>query len=80
MSTTFDDDLLQLELAERELPRCRLCGEHTVADGRQDGSVWLECSSLGNRKPVLARLLGVDLAGGHTRRMVIPSAARRSAA
>jgi hypothetical protein len=81
MNTTFfDDDLVRLELAEREFPRCRLCGEHTVPDGREDGSVWLACSSLADRKPVLARLFGIDFAGGHTHRLVIPAPAQRSAA
>jgi hypothetical protein len=81
MNTIFlDDDLLQLELAEREFPRCRLCGKHTVPDGRADGSVWLACSSLADREPVLARLFGIDVFGGHTRRLVIPGQTRGSAA
>jgi hypothetical protein len=67
---------LQLELAEREFPRCDRCGEHTVPNGRQDGSVWLECVSLGTHTPALTRLLGVDFTGGHTRRLVLPAPAR----
>jgi hypothetical protein len=77
-TTSFDDELVQLELAERECPRCHRCGEHTIASGRHDGSLWLECVSLGNRKPALARLLGLDFTGGHTRRLVIPAPTAQS--
>jgi hypothetical protein len=75
-TTSFEDELLQLELAEREFPRCHRCGEHTIVAACQEGSLWLGCASLGNHKSALARLLGVDLTGGHTRRLIVPARAQ----
>ena len=40
-----------------------------------DRSVWLECSTLGEHRSALRRLLALDLAADHTRRLVVDLAA-----
>jgi hypothetical protein len=72
--------LEQVELAERDIPVCGVCGERTVPVAHDDGTVWLECASAGERKPALRRLLSLDLTGGHTRRLILDPRAGRSAA
>ena len=72
--------LEQLEGAERETPVCRLCGERTAPIAHDDGSVWLECTSLAETKPVLRRVLSLEFLLGHTRRLIVePWPARRAA-
>jgi hypothetical protein len=61
--------LERLEHEERETPFCG-CGASTVPVAR-DGVLWLECSSLTPRKPLLRRLLTLDLELGHTRRSIV---------
>ena len=81
-STEQDKALTALEFAERETPVCSFCGELTAPVAHADGSVWLECPSVSATasKPTLRRLLGLDLVGGHTRRLVVAAAATRRAA
>ena len=67
--------LEQLEGAERETPVCRVCGERTAPVAHDDGSVWLECTSLAEPKPRPApRALAGVPGGAH------PPAHRRAAA
>lgn len=65
--------LERVELEERELPFCS-CGAQTVPVAR-DGVLWLECSSLTPRKPLLTRLLTLRFEVGHTRRPIMADAA-----
>ena len=65
--------LASIEAAQHDTPFCA-CGAPAVLVGR-DRSVWLECSSLGQHRSALRRLLALDLAVGHTRRLVVDLAA-----
>ena len=72
--------LEQLERAERDTPTCRACGERTVPVAHDDGSVWLECAALGQRKPALRRLLSLEFIVGHTRQLILePETPQRAA-
>ncbi len=72
--------LEQLEGAERETPVCRVCGERTAPVAHDDGTVWLECTSLAEPKPALRRVLSLEFLVGHTRRLIVePQPARRAA-
>jgi hypothetical protein len=64
--------LERLEREERETPFCG-CGTATMAVAR-DGVLWLECSSLTPRKPLIRRLLTLDLEIGHTRHPIVADA------
>ena len=75
-----DQALTALEFAERETPVCHLCGQVTAPVAHADGSVWLECPSATASKAGLRRLFSLDFVGGHTRRLVVESAATRRAA
>jgi hypothetical protein len=70
----------QLEEAERERPVCRLCGARTAPVAHEDGSVWLECTTLSEPKPVLRRVLSLEFLLGHTRRLVVEATPSRQAA
>ena len=63
-----------LERAEREVPHCPTCGLPNVPVAHDDGTVWLECVSLGEPKSVLRRVVTLDLAP-HTRQLVVPAEA-----
>ena len=54
-----------IERAERETPTCVQCHEPTIVEARGDG-MWLVCSSLGEPKSVLRRLITFDPAAWHT--------------
>jgi hypothetical protein len=56
-----------IEQALREKPLC-VCGAPTVVAARADG-VWLACASL--NEPALRRLLGLQLAFGHTNNRLV---------
>jgi hypothetical protein len=65
-----DDLTLELlESAERDVRLCPACGEPTMLNARDDGSIWLECSTLAQRQGPLRRLL--TSAVPHYRREVI---------
>jgi hypothetical protein len=64
-----DPTLELLESAERDVRLCPACGEPTMLNARPDGSIWLECSTLGQRQGPLRRLL--DGVVPHFRRQVI---------
>ena len=65
--------LASIEAAQHDTPFCA-CGAPAVLVGR-DRSVWLECSTLGEHRSALRRLLALDLAAGHARRLVVDLAA-----
>ncbi len=62
--------LLTIESAERENPRCS-CGRPTVPVAHEDGTLWLECSSLTEPKSAVRRLL--ELSGAHTQVEILPA-------
>ncbi len=59
-----------LERAERDAPVCSTCGRPNVPVAHDDGSVWLECVSLGEHKSTLRRVVTLDLAP-HTRELIV---------
>lgn len=61
--------LASIEAAQHDTPFCA-CGAPAVLVGR-GRTVWLECSTLGEHRSVLRRLLALDLAAGHTSRLVL---------
>lgn len=63
-----------LELAQRETPFCGACGSPTLPVAR-GGSLWLECASAQEDRPFLRRLLSLEFAAGHTRRVILEDAA-----
>jgi hypothetical protein len=63
--------LLAIESAERDTPRCS-CGRPTVPVAHEDGTLWLECSSLTEPKSAVRRFL--DLSGAHTQVEILPVA------
>lgn len=63
--------LLTIEAAERDTPRCA-CGRPTIPVAHDDGSLWLECSSLTEPKSAVRRLF--DLSGAHTRLEILAAA------
>jgi hypothetical protein len=65
--------LASIEAAQHGTPFCT-CGAPTVLVGHAR-SVWLECSTLGQHRSALRRLLALDLAADHTRRLVVDLAA-----
>lgn len=65
--------LASIEAAQHDSPFCA-CGAPAVLVGH-DRSVWLECSTLGEHRSALRRLLAFDLAADHTRRLVVDLAA-----
>jgi hypothetical protein len=58
-----------IEQAEHEFPICE-CGRVTVPVSHPDG-LWLECASLGEARSPLARILTLDFAASHTRRLIV---------
>ena len=51
-------------------PRCS-CGRPTVPVAHEDGTLWLECSSLTEPKSAVRRLL--ELSGAHTQVEILPA-------
>ncbi len=65
--------LASIEAAQHDTPFCA-CGAPAVLVGH-DRNVWLECSTLGEHRSALRRLLALDLVADHTRRLVVDLAA-----
>ena len=61
--------LASIEAAQHDTPFCH-CGAPAVLVGRDRG-VWLECPTFGEHRSVFRRLLALDLAVDHTRRLVV---------
>lgn len=66
--------LTYLESAQRELPRCEVCYAPTIPVAR-GGALWLECSAVQRDRPLLRRLLTLEFASLHTRRLLVEDAA-----
>ena len=65
-----NQDLLErIEDAERVSPFCDQCGSPTVVVER-DEILWLECSTLADRRGGLRSLLTLDFASRHTQREI----------
>ncbi len=58
-----------IERAERETAFCEHCDAPTVP-AWHEGALWLECPSLERRRPLLQRLMTLDIAALHTRRLI----------
>ena len=60
----------KIEDAQVTSPYCVQCGEPTTITER-DGVLWLECTSLANRRSRLQSLLRLDFATFHTQLRVV---------
>jgi len=75
---TEDSNLIAIEQAQRETPVCELCDSPTIPVAHGD-EVWLQCVEDRQEKSMLRRLISLEFAGAHTRRLIV-RAERTSAA
>ena len=65
-----ETSLLAIEQAQREIPFCVLCASPTVPVAR-GAEVWLRCIEDRRDSSLLGRMLSLEFAGGHTRKLVM---------
>lgn len=65
-----ETSLLVIEQAQRETPFCVQCASSTVPVAR-GAEVWLRCSESLLDRSLLERVLSLEFAGGHTRKLII---------
>jgi hypothetical protein len=68
-----------IEEAQQGTQLCPVCGQPAVPVARP-GGVWLVCASLVEPKGILRRLLSLDIAAGHTNRLIFETPALEAAA
>ena len=62
-----------IEGAERARPTCPQCGAMLVAATRE-GSIWLECPTLAEPRPLIRQLVTLDFEATHGRRLLLTAA------
>ena len=62
-----------IENAERARSTCPQCGAMLVAT-THDGSIWLECPTLAEPRPLIRQLISLDFEATHGRRLLLSAA------
>jgi hypothetical protein len=68
-----------IEDAQQNTRICGICGQPAVPVARS-GGVWLVCASLVQQKGLMRRLVTLDMATGHTNRLIFETSAVEAAA